>query len=91
VFASCSWGFGYGFGPELVDDDSFGYFSKRQSRFIVMEEIYDDSMNLYRELHPAIYTHIMELMPEYRLVYDKANYRVYERIGSKTQAAASKN
>jgi 4-amino-4-deoxy-L-arabinose transferase-like glycosyltransferase len=91
VFATCSFGFGYGFSPSLVDDDSFGYFSKRQARFIVMEEIYDDSMNLYRALHPKIYAHIMELMPGYHLVYDRADYRIYEKIPESAQLAAAKN
>jgi len=80
VFAACSFGFGYGFVPALVDDDTLGYFSKRQARFIVMEEIYDDMVNVHRAADPAIYAHIMEVMPAYKLVYDKAHYRVFERI-----------
>ncbi len=79
VFATCSFGFGYGFRPGLVDDDTLGYFSKKQARFIVMDEIYDDMVNVHRAVDPPIYAHIMELMPDYRLVYDKADYRVYER------------
>lgn len=86
VFAACSFGFGYGFGPGLVDDDTLGYFSKRQARFIVMEEIYDDMVNVHRAADPAIYAHMMEVMPRYRLIYDKANYRVYEQIALRATA-----
>ncbi len=41
--------------------DTLGYFSKRQARFIVMEEIYDDMVNVLARQHPAIYAHMMEI------------------------------
>lgn len=89
IFASCSFVFGYGLRPNLVDDDTFGYFSKREPRFIVVEEIYEDMFNFHRAWRPEVYAHIMELMPEYRLVYDKNGYKVYERISQPGLAAAA--
>jgi hypothetical protein len=47
-----------------------------------MEEIYDDMVNVHRAADPAIYAHMMEVMARYRLVYDKASYRIYEQIAS---------
>jgi 4-amino-4-deoxy-L-arabinose transferase-like glycosyltransferase len=88
ILASCSLGFGYGFGPNLVDDGSFGYFSGWRPRFIVMEEIYDDYVNLHRT-QPALNDHYVALMSGYRAVYDRAGYRIYERISGGTQKVSA--
>lgn len=81
IFANCSFGFEYGFGPNLVDDGSFGYYSGWQPRFIVMEEIYDNYVNLNRA-RAAMYDHYVKLMSGYHPVYDHAGYRIYERIAA---------
>ena len=79
IFASCSFGFGYGFPPNLVDDITLGYYSGWKPRFIVMEEIYEGNVSLYRTTGPAIYEHIRKLLPEYKMVYSNASYSVLER------------
>ncbi len=80
VFASCSFGFGYGFDSGLIDDDTFGYFSKKAARFIVVEEIYADALNIHRQRHPAIYDHIRQALSNYRLVFESGDYKIYQRI-----------
>jgi hypothetical protein len=87
IFGTCSFGFGVGFGPNLVDDGSFGYYSGYRPRFIVMEEIYNDYVNLHRVNYPYVYDHYVKLISEYRKVYDHAGYRIYERTTPGTQVA----
>lgn len=79
IFASCSFGFGYGFRPNLVDDGTFGYYSGWRPRFIVMEEIYDDYVKLHQRTQPKMDAHYQKLIADYRVVYDNGAYRVLER------------
>lgn len=87
IFASCSLGFKYGFKPNLIDDATLGYYSGWQPRFIVMEEVYEDNLVLLRA-QPKIYEHVRKLMSDYQIVYEKADYKIYERISRGTQFAA---
>jgi len=79
IFASSSFGFGYGFRPNLVDDISFGLFSGWRPRFIVMEEIYEGNAQLSQINAPAVDAHYRKLMADYRVVYNNGSYKVLER------------
>jgi hypothetical protein len=79
VFGSCSFGFGYGFPPQFVDDDRLGFYSGRRPAFVVMEEIYDEQHRVYRTEAPAVCAHAQGLLAAYDLVYRNSEYRIYRR------------
>ena len=77
IAASCSFGFGYGFDRNLIDDDTLGYYNGKRPRFIVAEEIYESTWQDMEPLFPAIYRHVRDVISTYKLVYDAADYKVY--------------
>lgn len=77
VVASCSFGFGYGFDRNLIDDDTLGYYSGRRPKFIVAEEIYESEWNDMPARFPAIDRHVRSVLSTYDLVYNAADYKVY--------------
>jgi hypothetical protein len=77
VAASCSFGFGYGFDRNLIDDDTLGYYNGKRPKFIVAEEIYELSWKDTGPLFPAIGRHIRDVLSTYELIYDAADYKVY--------------
>lgn len=79
VYASCGFGFRYGFDSDYRDDETFGYFSGEPAKFIVMEEIYDDRLPYYQSAFPKIYQHMRQTLDSYELVYKNDEYRVYRR------------
>lgn len=99
IFAACSFGFGYGFPPQLIDDDTLGYSSGRRPDFIVLEEIYDLQHDLYKVRLPATYSYIQQLLKSYTVVYHNREYRIYRksadaggtRVLQPSGAAASSN
>jgi len=89
MFAACSFGFGVGFGPDLVDDAALGYYSGLRPRFIVMEEIYRDNVDIFRARDPKVYQYYLTLISGYRPVYDWGDYKIYERTSAAAPVAAS--
>ena len=79
VDASCSFGFGYGFDRNLLDDATLGYYNGREPQYIVVEEIYDEWWHEIEAPQAAVYRHVVNTLGKYDLVYDHANYRVYAR------------
>jgi hypothetical protein len=77
VAASCSFGFGYGFDRNLIDDDTLGYYNGKRPKFIVAEEIYETTWQDMEPLFPAIYRHVRDVLSTYTLVYDAGDYKVY--------------
>ena len=80
VAASCSFGFGYGFDRNLIDDDTLGYYNGAKPNFIVAEEIYESQWTDMQLLFPAIYKHVRDVLSTYALVYDAADYKVYKAL-----------
>lgn len=80
VDASCSFGFGYGFDRNMMDDPSLGYYDGRLPEYVVVEEIYDGWWQERKSLQPAVYAYCMKTMRDYQEVYDHMGYRVYRRI-----------
>jgi len=78
VAASCSFGFGYGFDRNLIDDDTLGYYNGKRAKFIVAEEIYESQWKDMEPLFPAISRHVRDVLATYDLVYDAADYKVYK-------------
>ena len=76
VNASCSFGFGYGYDRNLMDDPSLGYYNGRKPEYIVAEEIYD---GWWESIEPEIGQYCKKTLAEYDLIYDQAFYRVYRR------------
>jgi len=76
VNAACSFGFGYGFDRNLMDDPTLGYYSGRKPDYIVAEEIYD---GWWESVEPEIGQYCKKMLAEYDLIYDQAFYRVYRR------------
>jgi hypothetical protein len=79
VYASCGFGFAYGFDSHYRDDETFGYFSKEKATFIVVEEIYDGQHAYMKAALPDQYAHVQRTLDSYELVYRNAEYRVYQR------------
>jgi len=78
VNASCSFGFGYGFDRNLLDDNSLGYYNHKKPEYVVAEEIYDYWWQERRTVQPDVYRYCMETLKAYDLIYNKANYKVYQ-------------
>jgi 4-amino-4-deoxy-L-arabinose transferase-like glycosyltransferase len=78
VMGSAEMGFALGFNEHLIDDSFLGYYSGKRPDFIVVDEIYAESFQGSQLQRPAIYAHINRLLTtEYKLVYDRAFYRIY--------------
>ena len=88
VMASCDFGFGYGFGPNLVDDIRLGYYSGKIPEFIVVEESYQYNFDHWKTSHPDLYQFIENRLKEYSLVYDHDTYRIYRRQAGATPPTA---
>jgi len=82
VMASSEMAFRLGFTPTLIDDYRLGYRSGKRADIVVLDEArYQPWIGLMATQDPPNYWFIQHLLAsEYRLVYDQAGYRVYERI-----------
>jgi hypothetical protein len=65
---------------KVFDDIYFGRYSGAKPEFIVIEEAYRANLDGIRMHSPADYQYDMDLLSNsFRLVYDQAFYRVYQR------------
>jgi len=74
-----------GFTPALIDDYRLGYRSGKRADLIVMDEgRYQPWTALLAEQDPGNYAFIQRLLrEEYRVVYDRPGYRIYQRNASR--------
>ena len=74
-------GFELGFPDYLIDDVSLGYFSHRKAKLIFVPDTYWGLwIGNMKDRDPSVSRHIDEtLNRDYRLVYDKTPYHIYER------------
>lgn len=72
-------GFLIGYTSRFVDDYEFGLHSGRQPDFIVMEEIYDDRIQMVQQKDPAEHLRLQQRLSQYRQVFRRGNYRVLMR------------
>lgn len=80
IFASCDFGFRYGFKDNLVDDIRLGYRSGKRPVYIVMEEIYSQNVDLWRTSQPALHQFLVDrLNREYESIYAHGGYTIYKR------------
>lgn len=82
IFATSAFGFDFGFRQEhLIDDARLGYDSGRRADFVVVDEIYEIVFDGHRRERPAIGQYVdRALATKYKLVYDRAQIRIYERL-----------
>jgi 4-amino-4-deoxy-L-arabinose transferase-like glycosyltransferase len=80
IMASSDFGFGLTFPDNLVDDGRFGYYTGKRPRFIVYDSAVEISWQESKEFFPAFYEYFPRLLQdEYKLVYENAAYKIYER------------
>jgi len=80
VMAGADLAFGLGFEANLLADGRFGYYTGKRPRFIVTDSAVDSSWQDSKMFFPAFYEYFPRLLSEeYRLSYENAAYKVYER------------
>jgi hypothetical protein len=79
VFASADFGFNYGFDRNSRDEITIGYRSHRVPRFIVMESTYVNNYNDWEKSEPQYFRFMRNRLAEYKLIYDKGNYKIYQQ------------
>ena len=80
--ASSEMGLELGFTSSLTDDFRLGYRSGKRAGLIVLDEArYQPWIELLAGQDPGNYQFIQRLLrEEYRLVYDRAGYKIYQRL-----------
>jgi hypothetical protein len=90
VNGSCELVFGYGYKPNIVDDIRLGYGSGKNPKFIVLDEVYETNIGLWKNSEPDLYRFIENRIErEYQLVYDRAFYKIYRRVPLAGESADS--
>ncbi|MDQ1522651.1 MAG: hypothetical protein QOE47_575 [Pyrinomonadaceae bacterium] len=81
VMGSAVLGFGMGY-ERVLDDVRFGFNTGKRADFLVINDVYEDSIKHYRAGGEGaeLARHMNNLLDsEYRLVYDEHLYRIYAR------------
>jgi hypothetical protein len=80
IMAGSDFGFGLNFSDNLVDDGRFGFNTGKRPRFIVYDSAVESSWQSSKEFFPAFYDYFPRLLQEeYKLVYENAAYKIYEK------------
>lgn len=83
VMGSAVLGFELGY-ERVVDDVRFGFNTGKRADFLVINDVYEDSIKHYRAggEGAALAAHVNNLLTqEYELVYDRNFYQIYARKG----------
>lgn len=82
ILAGSEFGFALGFDRNVVDDDDFTYYSRKQPKFIVISNGYRGFLAHGETAHPTTVNYFVNLLSEhYHRVYSKGEYDIYERNG----------
>jgi len=80
IMAGAEFGFGLNFSDNLLSDGRFGYYTGKRPRFIVYDSAVNMSWLESKEFFPAFYDYFPRLLQEeYKLVYENAAFKVYEK------------
>lgn len=80
IMACSDFGFGLGFPDNLIDDGRFGFNTGKRPRFIVYDDQVKMSWEASKKFFPEFYEYFPRLLrDEYKLVYENAAYKIYER------------
>lgn len=80
VMGGADLAFGLGFSGNLVSDGRFGYYTGRRPKFIVSDSAVESSWRESKAHFPEFYEYFPRLLDaEYRLAFQNAAYKVYER------------
>jgi hypothetical protein len=71
-----------GFDDRLRDDPYLGLKSGRAPDVIVIEQIYDEIYDGWRQQRPADMKMVQQTLSQYRLAYNTGGYRIYVRDAS---------
>lgn len=72
--------FGLNFSRQLIGDARFGQITGRRPRFIVYDDAINSSWRDSKEFAPEFYDYFPHLLErEYKIVYENAAYKIYER------------
>lgn len=80
VMGGADLAFGLGFDSNLVADGCFGYYTGKRPKFIVYDSAGETSWQDSKTFSPEFYEYFPRLLnEEYRLAFENAGYKVYER------------
>ena len=80
IMAGADFGFGLNFSENLLSDGRFAFNTGKRPRFIVYDDQVKTSWEESKEFFPEFYDYFPRLLQEeYKLVYENAAYKIYER------------
>ena len=80
IMASADFGFGLNFPDNLLSDGRFGFYTGKRPRFIIYDSAVHSSWLHSKEFFPEFYDYFPRLLQEeYKLAYENAAYKVYEK------------
>ena len=72
-------GFGLGFdNAAVIDDHRLGFYSGPKTAIFAMDRAYDIFLERYRSTHPEIYQFVMAKVKRSKLIFENAQYRIYQ-------------
>ncbi len=80
IMGGAELGFGLDFPENLVSDGTFGLYTRKRPRFIVYDSAVENSWLDSKNYVPEFYEYLPRLLrEEYKIVYEDAAFKVYER------------
>jgi hypothetical protein len=79
ILGPAEMGFEVGFERPISDDQRLGYYSRKQPKFMVVNEYYRSWFEKFRSARPAIYAHIDSMLESYQPVFQEGGFEIYER------------
>lgn len=80
VMGGADLAFGLGFEANIIADGRFGYYTGKRSRYIVYDSAVENSWQHSQKFFPEFYEYFPRLLrDEYRIAYENAAYKIYER------------
>lgn len=80
VMGGADLAFGLGFDAGLIADGRFGYYTGKRPRYIVYDSSVENSWQHSQKFFPEFYEYFPRLLnDEYRVAYENAAFKIYER------------
>ncbi len=80
ILAGSEFGFALGFDRNIVDDNEFTYYSRKQPKYIMLGNGYRAALAGSNAKHPEIYRYFEDLIArKYHRVYSRGEYEIFER------------
>jgi hypothetical protein len=82
ILADAVVGFELGFDRRVTDDTWLGYKTGSRPDWLVITPVYASMIESMPQVHPDVYRHVVQLLDQYRLVFQNEGYRIYVRRDS---------